>query len=69
MLATLYFAWRIEDSKWNPIWVLLFESTKRDKFTHEQLNNKFSNIWDFEHIAKFTLPNIPSPHYDKLKNL
>lgn len=65
MMSRLYFWWRIDDINWTPIWLLLYECTKQDKFSEDELNNIFSNIWDFEHIAKFTLPNLPSPYYEK----
>ena len=70
MKSLLYYWYRIEDDKWLPQSVILFESTKRDKFSNEDLDSIFKdNIPPLVHVLKFILPNITKPLYDNNKQL
>ena len=45
------------------MWIILFESTKRDKFLKVELDLIFKEFKDSTiEILKFILPNIIAPH-------
>lgn len=69
MRSLLYYGWRI-DHKNKPLAVILYESTKQDKFTQVKLDQIFHDeVPPIVHALRFILPNLPIPLYDNNKTI
>lgn len=69
MKSLLYYWYRVDIDK-KPVAVILYETTKQDKFTNDDLDTTFrDHIPPLLHVLKFILPNITKPLYDNNKQI